>query len=67
MILTPWTLEVSHGLKQAMAIRLEVITLLEVEGMILKPWTLEVSHGLKQAMAIRDVKWFKTSYGRTFW
>ena len=35
--------------------------------MILTPWTLEVSHGLKQAMAIRDVKWFKTSYGRTFW
>ena len=34
--------------------------------MILTPWTLEVSHGLKQAMAIRDVKWFKTSYGRTF-
>ena len=51
MILTPWTLEVSHGLKQAMAIR-------DVKWFRNKLW---------QYMDIRDVAWFETWFKNKLW
>ena len=51
--ITPWTLEMSHGLKQAMNIR-------DDKWFKNKLWkNMDIGDN---TMDIRDVTWFKTSY-----